>query len=103
MAFLNAPSVVIATRALKDDSRTTGSIIVRTPFELIRALEENVSISTVILADVFAGERVIARFLGQVYPHLTVVPVPGEHVDVEDQIEAEARARTRSVRRRLAI
>lgn len=101
MGLQNATSVVIATRALKDDSRTIGSMIVRTPFELIRALEENMSISTVILADIFAGELVIARFLRQVYPHLTLVTVPGD--DVEDRIEVEARARAQSVRRRRAI
>lgn len=76
-----APSVVIATRALKGSSRVTGSIVVRTPFELIRALEENASISTAILADIFAGELVIANFLRQRYPHLQLVTVPGDYSD----------------------
>jgi hypothetical protein len=105
MAFLNAPSVVIATRALKDDSPSTGSIIVRTPFELIRALEEHASISTAVLADIFAGELVIARFLRQQYPHLKLVTVPGNYSEEEERIDAEARAasRNRPFRRRLAM
>lgn len=86
MGFLNAPGVVIATRALKGSSRMSGSIVVRTPFELIRALEENASISTAILADIFAGELVIANFLRQQYPHLQLVTVPGEYSD-EDVTE----------------
>jgi hypothetical protein len=59
----------------------SGSIVVRTPFELIRALEENASISTAILADIFAGELVIATFLRQQYPHLQLVTVPGDYSD----------------------
>ncbi|NVB81407.1 MAG: hypothetical protein HOV81_23630 [Kofleriaceae bacterium] len=75
----------------------SGSIVVRTPFELIRALEENASISTAILADVFAGELVIARFLRQQYPHLQLVTVPGDYSedDVTEQNEiavSESRA-----------
>lgn len=79
--YNNAPAVVIATRSLKGSARMSGSIVVRTPFELIRALEENASISTAILADIFAGELVIANFLRQQYPHLQLVTVPGDYSD----------------------
>lgn len=108
MGLLNAPSVVIATRALKGNARMSGSIVVRTPFELIRALEENASISTAILADLFAGELVIANFLRQQYPHLQLVTVPGDYSD-EDITEnneisvsrTDARQRGRAVLRRV--
>jgi hypothetical protein len=108
MGRLTAPSVVIATRALKGNARMSGSIVVRTPFELIRALEENASISTAILADIFAGELVIASFLRQQYPHLQLVTVPGDYSD-EDITEnneisvsrADARQRGRGLLRRV--
>ncbi len=99
MALVNAPSVVIATRAL-NGSRVSGSIVVRTPFELIRALEENASISTAILADVFAGENVIARFLRQQYPHLQLVTVAGDYSD-EDITETNEIAVPQGPRSRL--
>jgi hypothetical protein len=103
--FNNAPAVVIATRALKGNARMSGSIVVRTPFELIRALEENASISTAILADIFAGELAIANFLRQQYPHVQLVTVPGDYSDDDitgtNEIESEGSRADTHRRRRL--
>lgn len=64
----SAPSVVIATRVARSACRPA-SVIVRTPLELIRALDDHDSIATAVLADDFAG-AVVEEFLRETYPRL---------------------------------
>ena len=63
-----APSVVIATRAARSEGRPA-SVVVRTPLELIRALDDHDSIATAVLADDFALD-VVEEFLRETYPRL---------------------------------
>ena len=71
----STPSVVIATRAATGDRRRS-SVVVRTPLELILALDDQPSIGTAVLADDFA-EGAVAAFLRETYPGLRLVTLRG--------------------------
>lgn len=67
----SAPSVVIATRTAGGTDRPS-SVVVRTPLELIRVLDDHDTIATAVLADDFAGEGV-EDFLRETYPRLRLL------------------------------
>jgi hypothetical protein len=74
MQSKRGPYVVIATGS-GQRSRRRDSIIVRTPLDLIRTLDNVRTISIAILADRFAEDRAVAAFLRDAYPDLRLATV----------------------------
>ena len=70
------PSVVVATKTACGLTPRRYWLLVRTPLDLIRALDANPSLSTAILADAFALEEAFTVFLRDQYPHLRLITVP---------------------------
>jgi hypothetical protein len=68
------PEVVIASRTA-GDNQPDECVVVRTPLDLIQAIERCGSISTVVLADEFADAEVDA-FLRADFPWLKLVAIP---------------------------
>jgi hypothetical protein len=64
--------IVIASHTLSD--RQPGDcVVVRTPLDLISAIEQRPGVATVILADTFATQPGVREFLHEEYPWLRVV------------------------------
>jgi len=69
------PEVVIASRTA-GDNQPDECVVVRTPLDLIQAIERCGSISTVVLADVFAADAAVDAFLRADFPWLKLVAIP---------------------------
>jgi hypothetical protein len=66
--------IVIASQTLSD--RQPGEcVVVRTPLDLISAIEQRPAVATVILADAFASQPHVREFLREEYPWLRVVAI----------------------------
>ena len=69
-----APQVLIASRLVEACDQRDACMVVRTPLELVHALETRSSIETVILAAGFT-DRSLAAFLQAEYPRIRLVTV----------------------------
>jgi hypothetical protein len=64
--------IIIASQVLP--SRQPGDcVVVRTPLDLIHAIEVRADVGTVILADAFAAQPGVREFLRDEYPWLRIV------------------------------
>ena len=82
MLRVRAPDVVIASRLVARSRRGT-TVLVRTPLELIRVLDDHASISTAVLGDAFE-DRAMTAFLRETYPRLRLVTVHRGAEEVEN-------------------
>lgn len=92
------PEVVIASRTA-GDNQSAECVVVRTPLDLIQAIERCGSISTVVLADVFAEDAEVDAFLRADFPWLQLVAIPSARRRTDVTL-ARREAFARSVLRR---